>query len=50
MIFFSKDVYLDNKLSYVKKVFHEQKQYRFWARNVVCEINQQNHKQQHEQH
>ena len=42
---------LQNELNHIKKVFHEQNQYQFWATNkVFCEIKRSNHQQLHEQH
>ena len=42
---------LQNELCHIKKVFHEQNQYPFWAINkVFCEIKRSNHQHLHEQH
>ena len=37
---------LQNELSHINKVFHEQNQYPFWAiNNVLCKIKQSNNLQ-----
>ena len=42
---------LENELSHIKKDFHEQNKYPFWAINkVFCKIKRSNHQQLHEQH
>ena len=42
---------LQNELSHIKKVYHEQNQYPFWEINkAFCEIKHSNHQQLHEQH
>ena len=47
----STNEHLQNNSSHIKKVFHEQNQYPFWAINkVFCEIKRNNHQQLQEQH
>ena len=47
----STNEHLKNKLSHIKKLFHEQNQYPFWVINeVFCEIKRSNHRQLQEQH
>ena len=42
---------LQNELCHIKKVFHEQNKYPFWAINkVFCKIKRSNHQHLHEQH
>ena len=43
--------HLQDELYHVKKVFHEQNQYAFWAINkVLCEVKRRKHQQLQEQH
>ena len=47
----STNEHLQNELSHINKVFHEQNQYPFWVINkVFCEIKRSNHQQLQEQH